>query len=346
MFWDIFLAVLFLIIGFIMLSKGADWFVDGAAGLAEKLRIPTLVIGLTIVSFGTTAPELSTSIISALQGNVGVAVGNALGSNLCNILLILGLSAVLAPVPAKKESRTLAIPVLLIASVLVILFGSLNDQIDRWEGIFLLVFMIAYTTFLIVNAFKNRPTEEDLPLETPEFTPELDEEENLKGFDGWRQKMKKYTWFLVVSTLVGLVVVVGGAMLAVEGATTIAEALQINQKIIGLTVVAIGTSLPELITSTTAARKGETDIAIGNIVGACTINLLLVLGASSTITPLPFSSQGVSFMTDGFIALAAAGLLALLCYLPSHTIKRWGGVVMLLGFVAYYVYLFIPILFA
>jgi cation:H+ antiporter len=178
MFWDIFLAVLFLIIGFIMLSKGADWFVDGAAGLAEKLRIPTLVIGLTIVSFGTTAPELSTSIISALQGNVGVAVGNALGSNICNILLILGLSSVLAPVPAKKESRTLAIPVLLIASVLILLFGSLNDQIDRWEGIFLLVFMIAYTSFLIVNAFKNRPTEDDLPLETPEFTPELDEEEN------------------------------------------------------------------------------------------------------------------------------------------------------------------------
>ena len=144
-----------------------------------------------------------------------------------------------------------------------------------------------------------------------------------------------------MATIVGLGIVVGGAMLAVEGATTIAQELGVPQKVIGLTVVAIGTSLPELITSVTAAKKGETDIAVGNIVGSNIFNILMVAGLSAVILPLPFSSEGVSFLTDGLIALGSAGLLAVLAYLPKHKVKRWGGIVMLLGFAAYYAYLFI-----
>ena len=341
MFWDIVLAIVFLFVGFLMLVKGADWFVDGAAGLAAKLRIPQLVIGLTVVAFGTSAPELATSVISAVKQDVGIAIGNVLGSNITNILLILGLSALFTALPVQKDSLKIDLPVLLGSSALIVVFGVTGNEIERWEGLIMVAVLVGYTVFLIVNALKHRTDAPD--LENHEI---VEEDGAKKGFDAWYEKMKEYGWFLAVATVVGLAVVVGGAMLAVEGATTVAESLGVSQNVIGLTVVAIGTSLPELITSVTAARKGETDIAIGNIVGACTINLLLVLGASSTITPLPFSSQGVSFMTDGFIALASAGLLALLCYLPSHTIKRWGGVIMLLGFVAYYVYLFIPILFA
>lgn len=332
--WDIPLAILFLIIGFIMLSKGADWFVDGAAGIAAKLRIPTLVIGLTVVSFGTTAPEVSASTISALQGNVGFAIGNVLGSNITNILLILGVAAVLTPVPAKKQSRTIALPVLLAASVLVIVFGAFDDKIQRYEGIILLVCLVAYTAFLIWDAFRNRPEKQMLDEAT------LVGDDDGKGFDAWRAKMSKYTWFLVVSTLVGVAVVIGGALLAIDGIETLCEKIGIPDKVAGLTVLAIGTSLPELITCTTAARKGETDIAIGNIVGACTINLLLVTGISATITPLPFTSNGSSFLADGIIALGAAALLAVLCYLPGHKIRRWGGWTMLACFVGYYIYLF------
>ena len=334
MWWEIPLAVLFLIVGFIMLSKGADWFVDGAAGIAAKLRIPTLVIGLTIVSLGTTAPEVSASTISALKGNVGFAIGNVLGSNITNILLILGLAACFTAVPAKKESRVAALPMLLAASVLLLLFGAFDNEIDRYEGVIFLVCMVLYTAFLIWDAFRNRPQKQELDETT------LVGDEDGKGFDAWRARMSRYTWFLLVSTLVGVGVVIGGALLAIDGIETISAAIGIPDKIAGLTVLAIGTSLPELITCTTAARKGETDIAIGNIVGACTINLLLVTGISACVTPLPFSSEGVSFIPDAFIALGAAALLAVLCYMRGHKIRRWGGAVMLACFAAYYVYLF------
>lgn len=332
---DIIIAVVFLVVGFIMLSKGADWFVDGASGIAEKLRIPTLIIGLTIVSFGTTAPEVSSSAISAMQGNIGFAIGNVVGSNITNILLILGIAALFTAVPAKKESRTLALPVLLGASVLLLVFGAFDNEIQRYEGIIFLACMVLYTLVLIWQAMKNRQD-----IELTDTLGYIDAEEDGKGFDAWRKRMSVHTWFLVASTLVGVAVVIGGALLAIDGIETLAKAAGIPDKVAGLTVLAIGTSLPELITCTTAARKGETDIALGNIVGACTINILLVTGISATITPLPFSSEGASFIPDVCIALGAAALLATLCYMPGKKIRRWGGIVMLCAFALYYVYLF------
>jgi cation:H+ antiporter len=336
---DIFWAIVFLVVGFVLLVKGADWFVDGAAGLAAKLRIPQLVIGLTIVAFGTSAPELATSVVSAVKGDVGIAVGNVLGSNIMNILLILGLSAVFTALPVQKDSLKIDLPVLLGASLLIVLFGAFDDEIDRWEGAIMIGIVIAYTLFLVMNALKNRD-KQGVALNDHEVVGGEDKEPK-KGFNAWYEKMKAFTWFLAVATIVGLGIVVGGAMLAVEGATTIAQELGVPQKVIGLTVVAIGTSLPELITSVTAAKKGETDIAVGNIVGSNIFNILMVAGLSAVILPLPFSSEGVSFLTDGLIALGSAGLLAVLAYLPKHKVKRWGGIVMLLGFAAYYAYLFI-----
>ena len=336
--WDIVLALLLLVVGFVFLVKGADWFVDGAAGLAAKLRIPQLVIGLTIVAFGTSAPELATSIISSSKESVGIAIGNILGSNVCNILLILGLSAVISVLPIQKESLKIDLPVLIGASILIILFGETGGKIDRIEGAVMTLCLIAYTVFLIVGALRKRDKEGGMSdLNDHEVVVEEDEEPK-NGFDAWYEKMKAFTWFLVVATVVGLGIVVGGAMMAVEGAKTIASKLGVSENIIGLTVVAIGTSLPELITSVIAAKKGETDIAVGNIVGSNIFNVLMVGGVSAMIFPLPFAPKGVSFLPDGLIALGAALLLAVFAYLPGHKLKRWQGVIMFLGAVGFYVY--------
>ena len=346
MFWTIFWAVIMVIGGFVLLVKGADWFVDGAAGLAAKLRIPQLVIGLTIVAFGTSAPELATSVISAIGGDAGIAVGNVLGSNITNILLILGISAMFCALPVQKDSLWIDLPVLLGSSALIVLFGAFDNEIDRWEGGIMVAILIAYTVFLVMKALRQRDKQEAIAAldnheVVAEKTEEAEDETPKKGFNAWYSKMKQHTWFLLIATVVGIGIVVGGAMLAVEGAKTIATEIGIPQKIIGLTVVAIGTSLPELITSVVAAKKGETDIAIGNIVGSNIFNILLVAGLSAVIMPLPFASQGVTFLWDGIIAFGAAALLALLAYLPRHKINRVGGGVMLAAFAAYYAYLFI-----
>lgn len=338
MFWTVFWAVIMIIGGFVLLVKGADWFVDGAAGLAAKFRIPQLVIGLTIVAFGTSAPELATSVISSIKGSSGIAVGNVLGSNICNVLLILGLSSIIASLPIQKDSLLIDLPMLLGASALIILFGCFDDKIGRLEGVIMVALLIAYTVFLVMKALRQRDKDSAIAnLENHEVLVEK-EETPKKGFNAWYEKMKERTWFLIVATVVGIGIVVGGATLAVEGAKTVASVIGINQKVVGLTIVAIGTSLPELITSVVAAKKGETDIAVGNIIGSNLFNILFVAGLSSVILPLPFSSQGVSFLTDGLIALGAAVILAMFSYLPGHKLRRWQGIILVVGAVAYYTY--------
>ena len=334
MFWDVVLALVLLLVGFVALIKGADWFVDGASGIAAKLRIPALVIGLTIVAFGTSAPELATSIISASKQSVGIAIGNILGSNICNILLILGLSASIAVLPIQKDSLKIDLPVLLGASVLLIVFGATGNEINRIEGAIMTAILIAYTTFLIVNALKNRKSDGIEDLENHAVVAETEE----KGFNAWYEKMKSRSWFLLVILVVGLGVVVGGAMMAVEGAKSIASMIGISENVIGLTVVAIGTSLPELITSVMAAKKGETDIAVGNIVGSNLFNILFVGGLSSLVFPLPFAPGGNSFLPDGIIALGAAVILSVFAYMPGHKLKKWQGFVLVAGAVAFYAY--------
>ncbi len=337
--WDICLAVLLLVIGFVFLVKGADWFVDGAAGLAAKMRIPQLVIGLTIVALGTSAPELATSVVSAVEHNVGFAIGNVLGSNIVNILLILGLSALFCVLPVQKDSLKIDLPVLIGVSLLIILFGKTGNEINRLEGGFMALCLVAYTVFLIMGALKKRAKEGTMSaLNDHEVVVEGAKK---TGFAGWYEGMKEYTWFLVAATLVGLGVIIGGAMLAVEGAETIAYEIGLSQKVVGLTVVSIGTSLPELITSVMAAKKGETDIAVGNIVGSNIFNILMVAGMSALIMPLPFASEGVTFLWDGIIALGAAGLLCAFAYCKGHKIKKWQGIVMIVCYVAYLVYLLV-----
>ncbi len=331
MFWQIVLAIVLLVAGFFFLVKGADWFVDGAAGLATKMGIPTLVIGLTVVAFGTSMPELAVSVSSSIQGGEGVAIGNVIGSNITNICLILGLSAVFCVLPVGKSLRRFDFPVLIGSSALILLFGATGWSIARWEGAILAALLVAYTVILIVKGLK------DKKKGLVEF-PEEEKTEPKNRVDAWYQSMKEKTWFLIVVTIVGLALIIGGANMAVEGATTIAKSLGVSDAVIGLTVVAIGTSLPELVTSVTAARKGETDIAVGNIVGSNIFNVLMVLGLSALCFPLPFES---GFFYDGIIAVVAAVLLTVLGCLKNKRVGKAGGWILLGCFAAYYVFLFL-----
>ena len=339
---SIWVAIPALLIGFVFLVKGADWFVDGAAGIAEKLRVPTLIVGLTIVSFGTSAPELATSIISATQGSGDIAIGNVLGSNITNILLILGLAAVICPLTVQKSALKFDFPVLLVTSVLVILLGAFDGEIGMLDGWIMFILSLAYMGFLVWYAV--RESKQQQKLEGFDTSHEIaifeegGEREPKTKFGAWYEKMKEYGWFLVTITFVGLALVVAGALFGViPAAKVIAFELGIPENVIGLTVVALGTSLPELVTCVVAAKKGETDIAVGDIVGSNVFNVLRTLGLSAAIIPLTFSS---SFIVDGVIALGAAALLAVFGYLKGHKVKRWGGIVMLASFAAYYVYLF------
>lgn len=335
------IAIALLGVGFVGLVKGADWFVDGAAGIAEKLRVPTLIIGLTIVSFATSAPELATSIISASQGSADLAIGNVIGSNITNILLILGVAAVICPLVVQKNTLRIDFPVLLGASVLILLLGGFDGKIGRVDGLIMFFISVVYTVFLVVYGVresKKQPTVS--ALNDHEVVQEKKEDETpKKGFGAWYEKMCQHTWFLIVITLVGLALVVAGALFGViPGATVVATKIGIPEKIIGLTVVAIGTSLPELVTCIIAAKKGETDIAVGDIVGSNIFNILRTVGLCAVIVPLQFAS---SFWVDGLIALGAAVLLAVFGYCKGHKVRRWGGIVMLACFAAYYVYLFL-----
>lgn len=324
---DLFLPILLLIVGFVLLVKGADWFVDGAAGVAKKCKIPALVIGLTIVAFGTSAPELCVSVTSAIGQSTDIAIGNVLGSNIVNILLILGLSALLHDLPVQKSSLRLDLPVLALASVLILGLGVWGNALEWWDGLILIVVFAGYMFLLFRDAKKHPPVQSQ-------------EEESPKGkFAAWFYQMKAHTWFLIVLLLVGLAMVVGGGTLLVESAKSIAKYFGVSERIIGLTVVAIGTSLPELVTSVVAAKKGETDIAVGNIIGSNIFNIFLVAGVSSLFYPLAFTIEGN--MIDAIVALGAALLLFGLSLFKKHKLGKAAGAVMLLCFVGYYVYLFI-----
>lgn len=301
--------ILFLVLGFVMLVKGADWFVDGAAGIASKFGIPQLVVGLTIVAMGTSAPEAAVSITAALKGNAGIAVGNVVGSNILNILIILGLTGLITAVAVQKSTLFIEIPYMLVITGVLLVMGIMGNSINLVEGIILWVLFVLYLAYLFVLAKKGKPEEEE--------------------------KEGRPLWKLLLLALIGGVVVVLGSNVAVDSATAIAQIIGLSEKFIGLTIVALGTSLPELVTSVTAAKKGNADIAIGNIVGSNIFNILFVLGTSALIIPITFEA---SFAIDTIIAIAA-GVLLWVATIGKKKLTRPWGIVMLLGYAAYFVYL-------
>ena len=303
---EMLLQIVLLALGFVMLVKGANWFVDGASNIAAKFKIPQLVIGLTIVAMGTSSPEAAVSITAALHGNAEITIGNVMGSNILNILLILGLSASISRLAVAKSTVWIEIPFLLLVSGLLYVQG-LDGTISLLDGAIQLLLFAAYLTYLLIMAKK-------FPDENPK-TP---------------KQMK--LWKAILATVGGLAMVIVGSDLAVDASTTIARIMGLSERFIGLTVVALGTSLPELFTSAAAARKGNADIAIGNIVGSNVFNTLFVVGLSALITPVPFAAD---FLFDTVIA-AGAALLLWVCCMKDKSLKRWHGVLMLLSYAAYF----------
>ncbi|MBR2044901.1 MAG: calcium/sodium antiporter [Agathobacter sp.] len=301
------LQIVLLVIGFTMLVKGADYFVDGAAGIATKFGISQLVVGLTIVAMGTSAPEAAVSITGAMSGAADIAVGNVVGSNILNILIILGVTGVIATIAVQKSTLMIEMPFMLAITVLLIVLGMTGNEITFIEGVIFWICFIAYLVYLYFLAKKG--TEEETTEDRP-------------------------IWKLLLFILVGGVVVVWGANISVDAAVAIATAIGISEKLIGLTIVALGTSLPELVASVTAARKGNADIAIGNIVGSNIFNILFVLGTSALIIPIPYQS---AFLFDGIIAVLA-GVVLWVATIRKRELNRTWGIIMLLCYAAYLAY--------
>jgi cation:H+ antiporter len=305
LFWQL----LLLAVGFVLLVKGADWFVEGVSGIADRFGIPQLVIGLTIVAMGTSAPEAAVSITAATSGNAGITIGNVIGSNILNVFLILGLTAVITSVAVQRSTVKWEMPFMHVITIVLAVLGLTGGEIVLWEGIVLWALFLVYLGYLFRMA-KNGSQEE--------------EEEELLPL--WKQ---------LLMLLVGIVAIVVGSDVTVDNATIIAETLGMDDRLIGLTIVAFGTSLPELVTSVTAARKGKADIAIGNIVGSNVFNILFVVGTTALITPVAFKA---GFLIDSAVALAA-GLILWFGVMKEHKLKRPVGIVMLVAYALYFVYL-------
>ena len=315
---NILLQAVFLVFGFVLLIKGADWFVDGASKIADKLGIPQLIIGLTIVAFGTSAPEAAVSITAALSGgSIDIAIGNVMGSNIMNILLILGISSIICPLAVQKSTRNLEIPFVIVITAFVLVMGDFDGSLGRIDGIIMLGLMVCFLIYLLNMAKKGQGGVDDV-----------------EGADE-NDKM----WNLILWVLLGGTAIVLGSDVTVSSASYVAERFGMTEKLIGLTIVAFGTSLPELITSTMAAAKKKADIAIGNIVGSNIFNILFVLAAAATITPLPYRNDATNFLIDNIVALVTALLLWIGVLNKDHKLKRGFGVLMLVAYIAYFVYL-------
>ena len=316
---DMIFQLLILALGFVCLVKGADWFVDGAVGIATKFGIPQIVIGLTIVAMGTSAPEAAVSITAALQGSADITIGNVVGSNILNILIILGLSALIYPLKVEKTTIWVDIPVMMGATILLFALGY-DGTVSRLDAGILLVIFAAYLGFLFYLTKKNK-SEEKL-LTSSDIEKENSEETEKK------LSLPK----ALILTAIGLGLIILGSNFAVDAASAIARMVGLSERFIGLTIVALGTSLPELFTSVSASIKKNSDIAIGNIVGSNIFNILFIVGLSGLIIPVPFE---VAFRFDTLVALGAAAMLFVFA-LPKKQLPKFTGLIMLLSYAVYF----------
>lgn len=301
---------LLLVVGFVLLMKGADVFVDGSSCLASKLGVPQIVIGLTIVAFGTSAPEAAISITAGVKGSAELAVSNVLGSNIMNVLLILGIASIITPLAIQKNTLFIEIPFVAAITGLLLVLGIAGYDLGRMDGIIFILLLIVFMVYLIYISKKKKDEEQEETKKLP-------------------------TWLMLLFIILGGAAIVGGSQLTVNSATAIAKHFGMSDRLIGLTIVAFGTSLPELITSVTAACKKKADIAIGNIVGSNIFNILFVLGATAVITPVNYSRD---FIVDNIMAIITMVLLFIFVMINKEKkLSRLGGIVMLLSYAAYFV---------
>ena len=313
------MSFVILIIGFFFLIKGADLFVDGAASIARKFNIPSMVIGLTIVAMGTSAPEAAVSITSSLAGQNDMSVANVVGSNFFNILMVLGVSAIIAKLPVQKNTIKKDTPFLLIVSVLLLIF-AFDKNISRIEGIIFLVIFV-YFLYTTVKSAKNTKestslsdneiavSDNDIPADTPMFK-------------------------TIILSLIGIAGIIFGGDMVVDSATSIATMFGMSANLVGLTIVAVGTSLPEFVTSIVAIKKGETEIAIGNVIGSNVFNILLVLGLATAIFPIAIST----FALIDIIFMVAITILLYLFMKKDNCLVKKHGFIFIILYIAYMTY--------
>lgn len=304
------MSYIFLIVGFFLLIKGADIFVSGASNISKKLGIPSVIVGLTIVSLGTSAPELAVSAISSLEGSNEIAVGNVLGSNLFNTLMVLGVTTIIMALTIKKSevkrdfSINILVTILLLLLTFTTLLGGKDNYISRLDGIVLLIGCISYITYLILSVKKGKVSSENVQEELA-----LESTNEISIFKS------------IFKLVIGVAGIVIGGQIVVDSATSIATSLGMSEKLVGLTIVAIGTSLPELVTSVVAAIKGEEDIALGNILGSNIFNILLIIGLSSAISPIAVSSN---LIFDFVFLIVVTLIIGIMIFINKSEEKRFG----------------------
>ena len=306
-------AIGILLVGFVLLIKGADFFVEGSSTVAKKLRIPSIIVGLTIVAMGTSLPELAVSTTASLAGNNAIAISNVVGSNLFNLIVVCGSCALFAPLAISKDILKKDFPIAIGCGVLLLVMGIVGMEVCRIDGIILSVLFITYISILVRAALKARANTKD--------------EENVGKTIP--------VWLCIIYIVGGIAAIKFGGDFVVDGAVTIAGKLGLSENLIGLTIVAVGTSLPELVTSIVASRKNEVEMAVGNVLGSNVFNILLILGVAGTISPMTFIMENII----DIVILTAASLLIYLFSWTKERIDRKEGIVMLLMYASYLVYI-------
>ena len=307
---NIFTALLLLVLGFVLLIKGADYFVDGASSVAKKFRIPSIIIGFTIVAMGTSLPECAVSVTASLANNNALAISNVVGSNIFNLMVVCGASAIFVPLAIQKSTLLKEFPFSIFCALLLLVLGYTSFNLGRMEGIVLLVLFLVYLLWMIFSALKNRQ--------------EIDEDVNILP-----------TWKCLLFIIGGAIAIKYGGDFVVDGASFIATKLGFSQNLIGLTIVALGTSLPELVTSIVAARKNEVDMALGNAIGSNIFNILLILGIAGAISPVAFIMENV---IDIILLTIMSAYVWILAWTKNH-INKTEGISMILIYVIYLVYI-------
>ncbi len=308
------LQLALLLIGFVLLVKGADVLVEGASKLASLLHVPEIVIGLTIIAFGTSAPEAAVSITSAFKDSSSIAIGNVIGSNICNVLLVLGTAGTIGTLSLKKTTYMIETPFVVVMTVLLLILGYLNHSLSRMDGIILWIFFFIFLCYLYILS-QNNDGIDDIP--------ELDENDHV--------------WKLLFMIILGIICVVWGSDVSVQSASNIADRLGMSQRLVGLTIVALGTSLPELVTSVSATLKGQNDLAIGNVIGSCIFNILFVLGTTAIVSPVGIIFE-TSFLIDGMISIVSI-IIFILFINKDLELRRMGAIVLLLCYIGYVLYI-------
>ena len=314
------MSFLILILGFALLIKGADVFVEGASSIAKKFNVPSMIIGLTIVAMGTSAPEAAVSITSSLAGQNDMSVANVVGSNFFNILIVLGVSSIIAKLPVQKDTIKKDTPFLILVSIFLLVFG-INLKVGRIEG---LAFLVLFTYFLVDTIKSAKKGTENTSLETGETAIAIETETT--------SEISLLKTILV--SIIGIVGIVVGGDMVVKSATSIATSFGMSANLVGLTIVAVGTSLPEFVTSVVAIKKGETEIAIGNVIGSNVFNILLVLGLSALINPISMSM----FAFIDIIFMTSITLLLYLFMKKNNSLVKSQGIILVILYIAYMTY--------